>query len=145
MSYIRNSKEVKLQHSRDCPSQVIPRCCIIPQPVSRVLSRSHESRPRKKEASLPRKDLLNGSEKEMRLELHRGKDNSDIDNSVWSRFILICTDYSSHEWGPLCTCILAKFEIFIWNNLFKQLWQPICGFSYQLQALDFALAKLAQT
>lgn len=64
MSYIRKSKEAELQHSRDCPSQLIPRGCIIPQPVPRVLSWSCKSRPRDEEASLSWKHLLDGSGKE---------------------------------------------------------------------------------
>lgn len=133
MSYIRNSKEVKLQHSRDCPSQLVPRGRIIPQPVAPVLSWSCKGRPGDEEASLPWKHLLDGSGKEWD-KLHRGKGSSDIDHSEQSRFILICTDFSSQGWGILWRCVSAKLKILIWNNLFTQLWQQICGYSYQLQA-----------
>lgn len=60
MSYIRNSKEVELQHSRDWPSQLLPRGCIVPQPVSPKLSWSCKSGPRDEEASLSWEHCLDG-------------------------------------------------------------------------------------
>lgn len=72
-SYIRDSKEAKFQHSRYRPFYVVPRCCVISQPVSGVLSWSHKSRPRKKEASFSRKQTFNGSESNKGLELGKKK------------------------------------------------------------------------